>query len=200
MFCVIAGSSLHSGIALLQAAGHGATRGRFRHRLECHCGPRLPGGDRPVSSPGRHSSGLRGGSRKVGFTENWILAANSALTCLPLTLMISPLFCVAISAISFPPPGSPRQVMLCLGMIAAMAMDWALTGSGWRWMVAIPSIPGSAMTLSLLLLPESPRWLVMQGRLDEAMEVLHRLLRLGKVGREEIATRLALGPGSLWVL
>ena len=73
------------------------------------------------------------------------------------------------------------EVMLCLGMISAMVMDWALSGPGWRWMVVIPSIPGSVMALSLLLLPESPRWLVMRGRLDEALQILRLVSGSDKV-------------------
>ena len=74
------------------------------------------------------------------------------------------------------------QVMLCFGMLASMMMDWALSKAGWRWMVGLPAIPGAAMALALVLLPESPRWLVMRGRLDEALSTLHMVLGSRKVG------------------
>ncbi len=52
------------------------------------------------------------------------------------------------------------QMMLCLGMLMAMCVDWVLSGTGpssWRWMVGIPAMPGAVMALALLILPESPR-------------------------------------------
>ena len=73
-------------------------------------------------------------------------------------------------------------MMLCIGLLAAMLMDWALASAGRRWMVGLPAVPGAAMALSLLLLPESPRWLLMQGRMEQALEVLHLTMRKGKVG------------------
>jgi hypothetical protein len=47
--------------------------------------------------------------------------------------------------------------MLCVGMLVSMFMDWALEDAGWRWMVAMPSVPGAAQVFALLVLPESPR-------------------------------------------
>ena len=72
--------------------------------------------------------------------------------------------------------------MLCFGMLASMMMDWALSRAGWRWMVGLPAIPGAAMALALVLIPESPRWLVMRGRLEEALATLQAVLASRKVG------------------
>lgn len=43
---------------------------------------------------------------------------------------------------------------------------------GWRIMLAIPSIPSIGLVILMLQLVESPRWLVMQGRLGDAKKVL----------------------------
>ncbi|CAJ1930057.1 unnamed protein product [Sphenostylis stenocarpa] len=43
---------------------------------------------------------------------------------------------------------------------------------GWRMMVAVPAIPSLCLILLMLKLVESPRWLVMQGRVGEARKVL----------------------------
>ena len=45
----------------------------------------------------------------------------------------------------------------------------------WRWMLGIEAVPAALWFLFLLLVPESPRWLVMKGRLDDARAVLARL-------------------------
>lgn len=69
------------------------------------------------------------------------------------------------------------EVMLCVGMLAAVLVDSALedTRDNWRWMVGLPMVPGAVMALARFVLPESPRWLVMKGDLDAAVTALHRL-------------------------
>ena len=58
--------------------------------------------------------------------------------------------------------------------------DMTITGvqgvpGSWRWMVGLPIIPGLALALAPLVLPESPRWLVMAGDLPSALAALHHL-------------------------
>lgn len=50
----------------------------------------------------------------------------------------------------------------------AMAVDPA----AWRWMLGVEAIPAILYLGSLVLVPRSPRWLAIQGRLDEARTVL----------------------------
>ena len=44
----------------------------------------------------------------------------------------------------------------------------------WRWMLGLETLPAILYFVALLVGPESPRWLAMQGRDDEAREVLIR--------------------------
>lgn len=70
------------------------------------------------------------------------------------------------------------EVSLVFGMLLSSAVDYALAGSGpndWRWMVGIPTIPGFLLCVGPILLPESPRWLVMKNREGEALVVLHQI-------------------------
>ncbi|CAA0385713.1 unnamed protein product [Arabidopsis thaliana] len=58
----------------------------------------------------------------------------------------------------------------------------------WRLMLGVLSIPSIAyFVLAAFFLPESPRWLVSKGRMDEARQVLQRLR-----GREDVSGELAL--------
>ncbi len=70
-----------------------------------------------------------------------------------------------------------NQLMLTSGILAAYIGDWALKGvpDNWRWMVGLAALPGLALAIGMLFVPPSPRWLVEQGRHDEARDVLRRV-------------------------
>lgn len=48
--------------------------------------------------------------------------------------------------------------------------DW-----NWRWMLGVETLPALGYFLALMIVPESPRWLAMQGRDEEALKVLERV-------------------------
>jgi SP family galactose:H+ symporter-like MFS transporter len=71
---------------------------------------------------------------------------------------------------------STYQLMITIGILVAFLSDTALSYNGaWRWMLGIIAIPGALFLIGVLFLPDSPRWLMMRGRRDEAIEVLQRL-------------------------
>ncbi len=45
----------------------------------------------------------------------------------------------------------------------------------WRWMLGIETLPAVLYFFALLMVPESPRWLALKGREDEALKVLERV-------------------------
>jgi SP family arabinose:H+ symporter-like MFS transporter len=47
--------------------------------------------------------------------------------------------------------------------------------AAWRWMFASECIPVAVLVIGLFCVPESPRWLMEKGRVDEAREVLARI-------------------------
>jgi len=71
------------------------------------------------------------------------------------------------------------EVMLCVGMLLAALMDALLgyitSGSSWRWQVQMPVFPALVMICTMWWIPESPRWLVMRDRLEEALQVIHKV-------------------------
>lgn len=71
---------------------------------------------------------------------------------------------------------STYQLMITIGILVAFLSDTAFSYNGaWRWMLGIIAIPGALFLLGVLFLPDSPRWLMMRGRRQEALDVLQRL-------------------------
>jgi MFS transporter, SP family, arabinose:H+ symporter len=76
----------------------------------------------------------------------------------------------------------------------------------WRWMLGIETLPAVLYLLALLFVPESPRWLVMHRRDDEAVAVLERVGGSERAAedlravKEAIAAEAELGRASPRVL
>ncbi|MDO0924598.1 sugar porter family MFS transporter [Streptomyces sp. TG1A-8] len=68
------------------------------------------------------------------------------------------------------------QLMVAIGQLIAYLCGWLLAGSGgWRVMFGLAVVPAAVLAFGMTRLPESPRWLVEQGRPDAAGAVLRRL-------------------------
>lgn len=73
---------------------------------------------------------------------------------------------------------SLNQLAIVLGILAAYFVNWRLSTLGessWRWMFAVGVVPSVALLLGLLVVPESPRWLITRGRADEGRAILARI-------------------------
>ena len=69
-----------------------------------------------------------------------------------------------------------NYLILTLGESGAAWTEALRLGEwNWRWMLGIETLPALLYLLALLFVPESPRWLVMHRRDDEAVAVLERV-------------------------
>jgi len=99
--------------------------------------------------------------------------------------MLSPLYIAEIA-----PPRhrgklvTYQQVAIVSGMTLVYFVNWAIASqgddqwvlqTGWRYMLLSAAVPAALFFGLLLLVPETPRWLVMKGRMAEARQVLTRL-------------------------
>lgn len=65
------------------------------------------------------------------------------------------------------------QFAITVGILAAYLVDYAFSGSeNWRWMLGLAVVPGAALGLGMLVLPESPRWNAQRGNMQKARSVL----------------------------
>ncbi len=95
-----------------------------------------------------------------------------------------------------------NQMAIVTGILLSYFVSWLLSGLGpasWRWMFASAGIPSGILFVSLLFIPESPRWLVKQSRLPEAMVTLRRINGDLAAAREaaSISESLSTETGSL---
>ena len=132
--------------------------------------------------------------------------------------MLSPMY---ISEIS-PPDKRGRlvalyQLAITIGILAAFFINSWLLGASytegflnrpvlhqvfknevWRSMLGMESIPALAFLLLILTVPESPRWLVVQNKLEKARKILNRTAGMNNTDSEikAIQAAMAMETGS----
>ncbi|MTH97994.1 sugar porter family MFS transporter [Roseibium sp. RKSG952] len=68
------------------------------------------------------------------------------------------------------------QLMITIGILFAFVSGLAFSpGQDWRAMFAIGVIPAGLCIVGVLLVPETPRWLLMQGQIKDARRVLENI-------------------------
>jgi SP family arabinose:H+ symporter-like MFS transporter len=107
-------------------------------------------------------------------------------------LIVAPMYIAEIA----PPQSRGRmvsfnQLNIVVGISAAFFSNYLILMAGeqdigwremlrladwnWRWMLGIETLPAVVYFAALAFVPESPRWLAMQGRDDEARDILERV-------------------------
>ncbi len=96
---------------------------------------------------------------------------------------------------------STYQLMITIGILVAYLIDLTLSDSqSWRWMLGITAVPAVLLFLGVLTLPKSPRWLMLKGREEHALNVLERIRPQHEVAQEaaEIKQSLSHVSTTLW--
>ena len=73
---------------------------------------------------------------------------------------------------------SLNQLAIVIGILSAYLVNWRVARFGessWRWMLAVAALPSIAFLFGLLLIPESPRWLISIGDHNQGERVLARM-------------------------
>ncbi|KAE9616524.1 hypothetical protein Lal_00034208 [Lupinus albus] len=135
------------------------------------------------------------GSILMGFSPNYSFLMFGRFVAgigIGYALMIAPVYTAEVS------PASSRGFLtsfpevfinggILLGYISNYAFSKLSLKLGWRLMLGIGVVPSVFLTLGVLAMPESPRWLVMRGRLGDAIVVLNKT----SDSKEEAQLRLA---------
>ncbi|CAN4116091.1 unnamed protein product [Withania somnifera] len=135
------------------------------------------------------------GAILMGFATNyWFLMFGRFVAGIGVgyALMIAPVYTAEVAPAScrgfftsFPEVFINAGVLL--GYVSNYAFSKLPTKLGWRFMLGIGVMPSVMLAVGVLAMPESPRWLVMQGRLGDAKSVLDKTSDT----LEESKTRLA---------
>ncbi|KAA0046964.1 hypothetical protein IC582_014452 [Cucumis melo] len=136
----------------------------------------------------RYTMGLSGGfffvgAILMGFAPNYgLLMAGRFVAGIGIgySSLIASVYTTEVSPASFRGClSSFPEVFLNFGILLGYISNYAFSKLpiqlGWRFMLGIGLVPSVFLAaLVILVMPESPRWLVMQGRLGEAKQVLIR--------------------------
>ncbi|KAL1523345.1 hypothetical protein AB1Y20_018290 [Prymnesium parvum] len=94
-------------------------------------------------------------------------------------LLISPMFVAEVAPKKYRGAlVTMSEVSLSFGILLAFLLNYLLSGipNQWRWMIFLGAAPDILLALRMLFLPESPRFLIGKGRIEQARRVQRRIL------------------------
>ena len=102
-----------------------------------------------------------------------------------------------------------NELMVVGGQLAAFIVNaiignlWGEHDSVWRWMFAVCALPALALFIGMLRMPESPRWLIAQGRTEDARTIMRRIrpteradAEIADIARSLEETHTQIGAGT----
>jgi len=86
---------------------------------------------------------------------------------------------------------SLNQLAIVIGILIAFFSNYLLSSTGgnnWRWMLAVMGLPALFFFVTLLFIPESPRWLIQKGKKKEAYNIMEKIsgTELAKIELDEV--------------
>ncbi|CAI6095369.1 unnamed protein product, partial [Clonostachys chloroleuca] len=73
-----------------------------------------------------------------------------------------------------------NSVFITGGQVVAYVVGWLFSAfgskaTGWRWMVGLGGLPAAIQFAVVLFMPETPRWLIKEGRMNDARHVIQKV-------------------------
>ncbi|PWA65566.1 major facilitator, sugar transporter-like, Major facilitator superfamily domain protein [Artemisia annua] len=111
-------------------------------------------------------------------------------------VMIAPVYITEISpAVSRGTFTSFPEIFINLGILLGYVSNYAFSGLSshinWRVMLAVGILPSIFIGFAIFIIPESPRWLVLQNRIDEARVVLMKTNEIESEAEDRLSEILA---------
>ncbi|KAH0655572.1 hypothetical protein KY285_030454 [Solanum tuberosum] len=122
------------------------------------------------------------GSLLMGFAPSYpFLMAGRVVAGIGVgySLMIAPVYTAEVSpAMTRGLLTSLPEIFITVGILLGYIFNYALAGLphhiNWRLMLGLAALPAIAIAYGVLQMPESPRWLIMKGNIEEAKRVLRK--------------------------
>ncbi len=116
--------------------------------------------------------------------------------------LLSPMYVAEVS----PPSvrgrmGALYQLSIVLGILTSYGINYLLRNSGvnnWRWMFFTGIFPSMLFFVLMLIAPETPRFLMMTGRKEEAFSLLARISGKQSAGLAIAEMQVAVHKGGGW--
>lgn len=93
--------------------------------------------------------------------------------------MLSPLYIAEVSPAEIRGRNvSINQLTIVVGILITNLVNYSLSDNGpeaWRWMFGLGALPSLLFLVGVFWLPESPRWLIQQGRTQQGEAILQRI-------------------------
>jgi SP family galactose:H+ symporter-like MFS transporter len=93
-----------------------------------------------------------------------------------------------------------NQLFITIGIVISYLVDYAFTPiNGWRYMFGLATIPAVILLLTMLRMPDSPRWLINSGNIEKARLNLSKIRKSENINKEfqEIKTSLDKQKGGI---